>query len=189
MTMKNVALSMDRLAADLEFLKTKTVARRAVVKNEVRVIGDDAVMLIYGMGQKFETVFDASDLPLVQAFPTRWMADGKSAARPYVHSRCRRDKKGLRVPLHRYIVAGDVGIPDGLVVDHINRDTLDNRRRNLRAVSSRVNSQNRKLSPGAVGIPNVSFSKARGTYVVTASFERLEDAAKASETLRDFRGY
>jgi hypothetical protein len=36
-----------------------------------------------------------------------------------------------------------VNVPIGTLVDHINRDTLDNRRVNLRVVSKRVNNTNR----------------------------------------------
>ncbi|MCQ2574535.1 MAG: HNH endonuclease [Alphaproteobacteria bacterium] len=41
--------------------------------------------------------------------------------------------------LHRIIT----GCPDNMVVDHINHNTLDNRRCNLRVVTNRVNAQNK----------------------------------------------
>lgn len=47
--------------------------------------------------------------------------------------------KGKRIRLHRYIM----NCPDGLVVDHINGDTKDNRISNLRVVTQKENLKNR----------------------------------------------
>ncbi|MGE7139167.1 HNH endonuclease [Luteibacter sp. NPDC031894] len=49
-------------------------------------------------------------------------------------------RQGVR--LHRLIV----GAPEGMCVDHINGDTLDNRRCNLRVCTNTENLRNRKLS-------------------------------------------
>lgn len=49
---------------------------------------------------------------------------------------------GRRTYMHRLLV----GVP-GLVVDHINGNTLDNRRENLRSVSHAINCQNRTAAP------------------------------------------
>ena len=46
-----------------------------------------------------------------------------------------------KILMHRYIM----GNPDGKMVDHINGDTLDNRRENLRIVDRAKNLQNSKL--------------------------------------------
>lgn len=51
-------------------------------------------------------------------------------------------KKTIR--MHRVVC----GTPDGLVTDHLNGNTLDNRKSNLRSVSQKVNSQNRHNTRG-----------------------------------------
>ncbi len=57
------------------------------------------------------------------------------------HYYAKRDnKEGKTEYLHWYIVGKP---PLGLMVDHINGNTLDNRRKNLRIVNARKNAQNR----------------------------------------------
>ena len=55
------------------------------------------------------------------------------------------DKNGERwgapYPLHRFLIPS---CPEGYVVDHINRNRLDNRRQNLRVITAKQNSFNRK---------------------------------------------
>ena len=46
------------------------------------------------------------------------------------------------IPMHRFLLG--LGKGNKLKGDHINHDTLDNRRANLRAVTAQQNSQNRK---------------------------------------------
>jgi hypothetical protein len=53
-------------------------------------------------------------------------------------TRCNSERRCLF--LHREII----GCPEGLVVDHINHDPLDNRRVNLRCVTHTENLRNRK---------------------------------------------
>jgi len=48
--------------------------------------------------------------------------------------------EGKKVYMHRFIMGG----PKGLIVDHINRQTLDNRRENLRIVTHSENMKNRE---------------------------------------------
>jgi hypothetical protein len=50
-------------------------------------------------------------------------------------------------------------IPPGMVIDHINRNTLDNRIENLRLVSHAQNLQNQKMrTDNTVGVKNVTYS-------------------------------
>ena len=69
----------------------------------------------------------------------------------YVLQKCKKT-----VYMHRFIL----GVDDRAVtVDHINKNTLDNRRRNLRIVTSSQNCQNRKKHTHYKGRPTSSKYK------------------------------
>lgn len=55
--------------------------------------------------------------------------------------------RGIR--LHRWILGN---IPQGMVVDHINKEQMDNRKYNLRVVTQRVNAHNRKDNKKHIGV-------------------------------------
>lgn len=67
---------------------------------------------------------------------------------------------GRRLGMHTFLAG-----MEGCVVDHINGDTLDNRRENLRAVSYSTNAQNITKPPrGNTGVRNV-YRNRRGHYI------------------------
>lgn len=79
-------------------------------------------------------IVDLADLPLVQDFA--WFKnDSGYAVRREVPRR-----------MHRLLM----GDPDGLLIDHINRNPLDNRRWNLRLCNKSQNGQNRVPPGGGV---------------------------------------
>lgn len=108
---------------------------------------------------------------------------------------CRWERRGGRsaplraILLHRFILPA----PDGMTVDHINRNRLDARRSNLRVVTQAVNAQNRGATAlSATGHPGV-FPRGSGYRVVfkhhgvahrAGQFKSLERAVLASEILR-----
>ena len=85
--------------------------------------------------------------------------------------------------LHRYVMNAQPGI----VVDHIDRDPLNNTKENLRLCYHRDNCRNRggtkatgfkgtgKWAKGNSWVAQIQFA---GEHVVLGSFEREEDAAK-----------
>lgn len=64
------------------------------------------------------------------------------------------------VLLHRLVT----GAPDGMVVDHINHNTLDNRKNNLRICTQKENALNRNILPRGISI--IKRKNNRKYYVV-----------------------
>ena len=94
-----------------------------------------------------------------------------------------------RVVMSRLIMDCD---DSSLQVDHINHDTLDNRKRNLRVVTVSQNNMNKDVrSDNTSGHTGVSFDKKSGKYVsyikinqkriYLGSFIDINDAIKARE--------
>jgi len=73
---------------------------------------------------------------------------------------------GKRKHLHRYIMSKKTG----LIIDHINKNKLDNRVKNLRHANKRGNSFNTNLMvTNSSGKTGVYFSKGRGEYIANIS--------------------
>jgi len=71
------------------------------------------------------------------------------------------DSKQIKIYLHRFIL----GCPEGLEVDHINQDKLDNRVSNLRIVTRQQNVMNKgKNSNNTSGYKGVSFQKSANKW-------------------------
>jgi len=93
---------------------------------------------------------------------------------------------GKKTYLHQLIL----GRKDGFVIDHINRDKLDNRRENLRFITQRQNCLNVKLNKNNTsGHRGIQWNKEISKYVARithfrksihiGSFAKIEDAIKA----------
>lgn len=78
--------------------------------------------------------------------------------------------------LHRLIT----DCPDDLVVDHINRNPLDNRRQNLRCVSQAENTRNREVVENAKGY-YYSTSKCRGNRHWVVDFRGVDNTFLTEE--------
>ncbi len=95
-----------------------------------------------------------------------------------------RKHKNKSVLLHRLITSA----PKGKVVDHINRNGLDNRRENLRVVGRKENALNSSFIPnGTSKYRGVRYSKnawqseimVDRKYIYLGRFKSEEDAARA----------
>lgn len=92
------------------------------------------------------------------------------------------------VYLHRFIM----NCPKGKYVDHINHNTLDNRKENLRITNSADNIRNGKVrTNNKTGVNGVYYDKIRKKYVVKIKvnykniylgrYEKLDEAKKKRE--------
>jgi HNH endonuclease len=97
----------------------------------------------------YRTVIDDEDWPLVSSYTWLVMEHGK---RTYARAR---DAFGDTIYMHRLIL----DIWDEREVDHINRDTLDNRRANLRIATVSQNRMNRSKFEGNYSSPYKGVSQ------------------------------
>lgn len=103
-------------------------------------------------GTLLETLISTSDLEKVNQFPNRWSPQWSNKINSFYAFSTLNHK---RIFLHRFIL----DFPQGKFVDHINHDTLNNTRTNLRIVSCAENLQNKKGAQvdSKSGIRGVSF--------------------------------
>lgn len=137
------------------------------MKNKYEIRGDvTAIFLRRKDGIVIETIIDTEDLGKIIEFPNTWFAWLAATNDYYVISKAPKEngkRKGVR--LHRYILDA----PDSKQVDHINHDTLDNRKTNLRAVTVSENQQNRtgaRSDNNSSGIRGVHWDKRNGKWCV-----------------------
>lgn len=134
-------------------------------------------MAVISLSQGFETIVDDADVEALSAHT--WYAARNSDGSVYAVATA----KTSRVKMHRFPVRPR----RGFVVDHINRNTLDNRRANLREATHSQNCANSRRgnkhgfrgvfmpAPGIFGAQIVALQK---NYYL-GSFATAEEAARA----------
>jgi hypothetical protein len=113
------------------------------MKNKFEVRGDiTAIFLNSPKYGPMETIIETADLEKADSFPNTWYASWNPPTHSfYVYSKLPAvNGKRKTVQLHRWLMDHS----EGLEVDHINFDTLDNRRSNLRLATSSENCQNKR---------------------------------------------
>ena len=121
-------------------------------------------------------IFDKEDYDKIKEYC--WCIDGNNYAQ----------SGATKIRVHRLIM----GFPEGKVVDHINHNTLDNRKCNLRVCTNQENMMNQKLNKrSTTGYKGVVFLKGNKKYrasiqynkkvIYLGTFDNIEDAIKARE--------
>jgi hypothetical protein len=118
----------------------------------------------------------------------KWTAvvTGKHIKRVYAYRRVGWDNAKRRwaqaIYLHREIA----NPPDGFDVDHINHDTLDNRKENLRHATRSQNLANNRRARGVVGLRGVTITTDRkqALYLAQLGSKKLGTFSDKSEAAR-----
>ena len=142
------------------------------VRREIVICGSVAILQLT---QGKHTVFDAAFADQVGQF--NWTARKK---RNYFYA-CGRVEGGKKTEMHRWIMklASGKKTP-GMVIDHINGDSLDNRIANLRAVSHSINASNQQRKGGHRGI-----SQRKNCYRVSVFRDGVRKQKSGFKTLQE----
>lgn len=160
------------------------------MKNKFRIDGEvTTVFLSSGDGIK-EAIIDTKSLEILNDFEGTFRAVWNQNTKSYYAQGNDLTNKKKNVMMHRWVMCA----PEGMVVDHLNHDTLDNRRSNLKVTTQSHNMLNldpRKLQGR---VPGVKWYESRQKWraVVTVNkkehhlgyFKQKEDAVIAVETFR-----
>jgi len=106
-------------------------------KREIEIDGDIAKVPLYGRGTHLYgwAVIDLQDLDKVKGTAWTLSKTGYAVGRPSGSKNA--------IKMHRYIL---LGLDSGKIVDHIDRNPLNNRRENLRICTTLGNARNTKIS-------------------------------------------
>lgn len=158
------------------------------MKNQYEINGDVVKIFINRKdGNSLETLISLCHFERANAFPGTWTA-GLTNQTYYVRGHW--IKNGVRtiMHLHRWLMQPS----DGICVDHINHNTLDNRMENLRLLSSAENLQNRKGAQknSKSGIRGVNWHKkynmwevkirSKGEIIYLSHFSDIKEAEQAA---------
>lgn len=153
-------------------------ARTVFTPNEVVRYDDYAEIVLYNQ-LCFEVArvkIDLDDIDLLSKY--KWRMVSKRYAMTDVNKK--------KVFMHHKLI----DVPEGMVVDHINGNGLDNRRSNLRCCTQADNTKNQKLrSTNKTGYTGVQWVESRGRWYVyimvsyknifLGSYDNINDAIEA----------
>jgi hypothetical protein len=124
----------------------------------IRIVGDIAYVTLT---RGFEAIVDVSDIHLISS--NNWCSKITRGYPPYAgRLRKRGSVSEFHIAMHRLIVDAKASE----VVDHIDGNTLNNRRSNLRISSKSGNNQNARLRfDSTTGYKGVSLDARSGKYV------------------------
>jgi len=141
---------------------------RIGIKNQYIIEGDTVKILLNSNFGEYWTLVDLSDFEWIKDIDTTWCLRSKEdlyAQRNIYLGKVDGKDKYNTIKLHDIIM----DCPKEMFVDHINaKETLDNRRSNLRIASCKDNDRNRKGANknNKSGVRNVFWNKQDQKYVV-----------------------
>lgn len=163
------------------------------MKNDFEVCGDiTKIFMDRKDGSRVAALIDTEDLHKVSSSRYSWCVTEDVITKAFYVRIYTPKGRNVKTSLHRLVMDA----PIGLVVDHINHDTLDNRKSNLRVVTSDQNNQNRKgaSKSGSTGVLNVHWDKNKKKYQVRVMvnkkkhffglYDTVDQAAKVAKEAR-----
>lgn len=142
----------------------RILKRNRLDPNDIISRGNNAIIILRNtLGDKIgETVIDENDLNIAKKH--KWHLNNTGYA-------VTRIDKSKQVLLHRMLTNPG----EGKSVDHINGDTLDNRRENLRVCTHQQNMYNAKIrKDNTSGVSGVSFDKRKNLWRSRINYNKKE---------------
>jgi hypothetical protein len=139
------------------------------MKNNYLTQGDITKVVVLFKGEEFVCLIDREDLELIKSIGTSWHINNNG--NQYKSVRTDKQINGKK----KSITMANLIMPPGTgeVVDHINRNPLDNRKKNLRIIPAWGNSQNiSMLSNNKSGVRGVSWHKPLGKWRAKAAINK-----------------
>jgi hypothetical protein len=142
------------------------------MKNEYEIRGEHVAIFIKRHNYVHETLVDYDDFKKLQEIDCTWLLI-KTGTHSYVFRCTNKKGKKKNIPLHRFIM-GCVDTGRAIQVDHINHNTLDNRKTNLRVCSEKDNLKNKKTTKGisSSDYKGVSLDKNSGKWRVRIGIDK-----------------
>ena len=131
----------------------KSISGKMRKPNEFVIKGNYAEGILYDIKHNPKGVFLISIEDLEEVSKHRWTEIGGYIA-------TYNGKK--HTLLHRFLI----DCPNGLVIDHINRNKKDNRRENLRVCTQSINAQNKEFKLGKSQTRYIAYDKSQDRYKV-----------------------
>lgn len=131
------------------------------MKNKYKIVDDVVIIYINSKYGDCECIIDREDFSKVNQFNTSWYLVYNKNRIESVVTKIQRNKVRKSIKLHVLLT----NRPDGLVVDHIDGNVLNNKKSNLRVVTAEENATNLKdYHTSSSGYQNIYFEK--GKYSV-----------------------
>lgn len=155
------------------FVFYKIINTMKIYKNEYIIKDDYAILKISGNNKLINVLIDIEDINKLKKHS--WRINEKG----YIIS----DIKYRKTRIHNFILNRDTSNPK-IVCDHINKNKLDNRKKNLRIVTQRENNLNRSIIENA---KYYTYRKDRNKYYAynIGYFNTEEEAKNAVINVRN----
>lgn len=150
------------------------------MKNDFEVRSDHvAIFLDNTDGTRVETLINIEDFDKVNSIKGKWAARRVNLTAPYYVygfvniTRNDGDQEMRNVALARYLL----DFPKGLVVDHIDENTLDNRRVNLQAITNGQNVSKQMWRKKGRRKKDIIITRHIGSKVRDTDYQLIKQAA------------